>query len=601
MLQRSFNLGSLQEFDSCLQDAELHRQAAASRSVLIQFFVSDLEPSDVSGLYERIAARFPRAVVAGVTTAGEIHEGGVVRHRTVAVFSFFEQAEIVMHAYACQRGEESAVGVLLTEALLADRSVMPIKGLLLYATTGRMNAAGLLSGMQGKFGDAPLFGAGAAAYHNDKPAWVFANGTVYRDGAVMVAFRGRELEIRAYPYLGWEPLSRNMTVTEMGDPTLIRTLNGIPAADVYEKYLGICDTDRFFEHMLEFPLMVDRQNSLLARVPIRREADGSLRLVADVRVGEEVRLAYGNPKHIVIRTTDIERKTGGFRPEGMLLFSCYCRRIYLQEAVNMETMAFQELASSSGLYTYGEFYGQGDNLQLHNATMIAVGMREGAVSVQKPGAAEETIELPETKQMEVTSRLARFIGVVVGELELANAELREMMQTDSLTGLFNRGEMDKLLRQGLGEMEDGDELSVILLDVDRFKAINDTYGHLAGDEVLQQTARILYRHTGDRGAAGRWGGEEFLLILRGAGSDEAVRIAERIRRDLEAGDFGAIKRVTASFGVTEALPGEETRQIFKRADEALYAAKHGGRNRVIAYGKEHRRSSGTDLQPESRE
>lgn len=589
MIQRSFNLGSLQEIDSCLGDAELHRQAAISRSVLIQFFVSDLEPSDVPDLYERISARFPQAIVAGVTTAGEIYEGGFIQHRTVAVFSFFEQAELTMQAYTCHRGEEASVGLRLTEELLADGSLMPIKGLLLYATTGMMNAAGLLSGMQGKFGQAPLFGAGAAAYRNDKQAWVFANGTVYRDGAVIVAFRGRELQVQAYPYLGWEPLSRVMTITEIGDPTLIRTLDGIPAADVYEKYLGICDSERFFEHMLEFPLMIDRQGSLLARVPILREAGGSLRLVADVQAGEEVRLAYGNPKHIVIGRTDIERKMGDFRPEGFLLFSCYCRRIYLQEAVNMETTAFQQFASSSGMYTYGEFYGQGDNLQLHNATMIAVGMREGVSPMQTPSRAEASIQLPENKQMEVTSRLARFIGVVVDELEHANSELREMMQTDSLTGLFNRSKMDNLLQQRLDEIADGDELSVVLLDVDRFKAINDTYGHLAGDEVLQKTARILRRHMDGRGDSGRWGGEEFLLILHRVGSDEAVRIAERIRRDLELEDFGAIQHVTASFGVTVAMPGEETRQIFKRADDALYAAKHSGRNCVVAYGKEKQR------------
>ncbi|OWR28323.1 hypothetical protein CDO73_18785 [Saccharibacillus sp. O23] len=585
MFQRSFNLGSLQEIDSCLEDAELHRQAALSRSILIQFFASDLEPSEVPGLHERISASFPQAVVVGVTTAGEIHEGGVIQHRTVAVFSFFRQADAVMHACACRRGEEESVGLRLAEELLADGSLMPIKGLLLYATTGRMNAAGLLGGLQGKFGDAPLFGAGAAAYHNAEQAWVFANGTVYRDGAAIIAFRGSELEIRVHPYLGWEPLSRGMTITEIGDPTLIRTLDGIPAADVYEKYLGICGTERFFEHMLEFPLMVDRQGSLLARVPILREPDGSLRLVADVRVGEEVRLSYGNPKHIVIETSDIERKMGDFRPEGLLLFSCYCRRIYLQEAADRETAAFQKFASSSGLYTYGEFYGQGDNLQLHNATMVAVGMREGASPPNITQSDEKSLALPETetKQMEMTSRLARFIGVVVGELEQANAELREIMQTDSLTGLFNRGQMDKLLRQRIGEMEEGDCLSVILLDVDRFKAINDTYGHLAGDEVLQQTAKILRRHADGREAAGRWGGEEFLLILPGIGSDEAVRIAERIRRDLESGDFGDIERVTASFGVTSAMPGEETRRIFKRADEALYAAKHGGRNRVVSF------------------
>ncbi len=568
----------------------MQQHADSSRSILIQLFVSDAQTLQLSGLYERVYARFPAAQVVGITTAGEIHEGGFVQHRTVVVFSFFKSSEVKLRSCICLRGEEQQAGVRLAEELLAEETDMPIKGLLLYAKTGRMNAAGLLSGMQGKFGDIPLFGAGAASYGNTGQAWVFANGEIYWDGAVAVAYQGNELEIEAYPFLGWEPLSRSMTITEIEHSTLIKTIDGIPAAEIYEKYLGICDNERFFEHMLEFPLMLDRQGSLLARVPILRKEGGALQLVADVEVGEQVRLAYGNPKHIVITIEDIERRMEGFRPEGLLLFSCYCQQIYLHEAVNLETMAFQHFASASGLYTYGEFYGQGNNLQLHNASMIAVGMREGRGRQEIIRAVEDPVFIPETKQMEVTSRLARFIGVVVEELEHANLELHERMQTDSLTGLFNRGKMDRLLKQEIDQMAEADRLSVVLLDIDFFKQINDTYGHLAGDEVLQQTAQILRRHTdtGAKGAAGRWGGEEFLLIFPHLSAEEAVQIAEQVRRELELADFGEAK-VTASFGVTVAVPGEGTRQIFKRVDDALYAAKRGGRNCVRVYELENNR------------
>ncbi|NGZ77776.1 sensor domain-containing diguanylate cyclase [Saccharibacillus alkalitolerans] len=580
MIQLSFNLGSLTEAHACLENDELQTRASCSRSVLVQFFASSLDPKVAVPLAERIHSLFPQAVVTGITTSGEIYEGEVVLGRTIAVFSFFETTELIPVAFPCRAGEEEETGRRLAAEILEDREVGGVKGILLYATTQRMDGAGLLVGMREALDGIPVFGAGAGSYVNNGEAWIFACGRVYENGVAAVAFRGPDLEIEIHPYLGWEPLSRGMTVTGIEEPTLITTLDGIPAAEVYEKYLSIPNDESFFENMLEFPLMLQRGGSMLARVPISRGENGSLRLAADVRVGEQIRLGYGNPKHIVIDAYDIQEKIGAFQPQGILLYSCYCRQIYLQDAVNLETRAFQKFAPASGIYTYGEFHGQGEGLQLHNATMIAVGMREGGKKEAALPRIEERIGQRDTKQMEMTSRLARFVGAVVEEWESVNRELQEMMQTDSLTGLYNRRKMDELLNDAI--KENGGKLAIILLDIDRFKRINDECGHLCGDAVLQRAAKILRLHEGENGTAGRWGGEEFLLLLRHTGLEEAEALAERIRADMERTDFGKAGRVTGSFGVTAAEPGEGTRQIFKRADEALYAAKHGGRNRVVA-------------------
>ena len=120
-----------------------------------------------------------------------------------------------------------------------------------------------------------------------------------------------------------------------------------------------------------------------------------------------------------------------------------------------------------------------------------------------------------------------------------------------------------------------------MLDLDDFKKINDTYGHDVGDRVLTETSKVLRAHVRQGDTVGRWGGEEFLLILPNAERQAATRIAERIRKaitELELLPDGKI--VTASFGVAQAAPGEAFADFYRRVDAALYDAKHGGKNCV---------------------
>lgn len=582
MFQTLFNFAGMEQFGACLKDPELLAHARRSRSVLIQFFASALDPAVSEPLHAEICRCFPGAIVTGITTSGEIYEGQFVFHRTVVVFSFFETSELHLLSEPCRKGEEAEVGRRLGLAIAERVGSSSVKGLLLYATSQRMDGAELLGGMRGSLGSVPVFGAGAASYDNNGASWVMAGGKTYWDGAAVVAFSGDELEIKVRDYMGWEPLSRKMTVTEIGDPKWIKTLDGVPAAEVYEKYLGIRNDENFFQHMLEFPLILQRGDKLVARVPVSRGQNDSLHVAADVRVGEQVRLGYGTPHHIMIAPEDIRNDLGGFEPQGIMLFSCYCRQVYLQEAVNLETKAFQQFAPAAGMYTYGEFYGQGEEVQMHNASLVAVAMREGRQTESSAALPESSDRPTGTKQMEMTSRLAKFVGVVVGELEQANREMQQLMQTDRLTGLHNRGKMEDLLSGAMQRAESGEEaFALILLDLDRFKDINDTHGHLSGDAVLRRTAQLLQGHAGGTVAAGRWGGEEFLILIRAADAQQAGRLAEQIRAELEQTDFQEAGTVTASFGVTASAAGEPVRQLFKRVDDALYAAKRGGRNRVV--------------------
>lgn len=156
-----------------------------------------------------------------------------------------------------------------------------------------------------------------------------------------------------------------------------------------------------------------------------------------------------------------------------------------------------------------------------------------------------------------------------------------MANTDSLTGLNNRKFVDSLFRhEAIRASRNATPISIMLLDVDRFKAINDNYGHQTGDLVLKRVATTLKTSLRAVDTVGRWGGEEFLLVCPDTALDSAVDLAEKVRHQIELLHFERGIRVTVSVGVAQYIKGERTEKTIARADGCLYLAKMNGRNRV---------------------
>ncbi|MCK2183800.1 diguanylate cyclase [Halomonas getboli] len=192
-------------------------------------------------------------------------------------------------------------------------------------------------------------------------------------------------------------------------------------------------------------------------------------------------------------------------------------------------------------------------------------------------------------------QIPRELANVADAFNLMTKRIREqedtlelMTITDGLTGLYNRRGLDHLLSEEMRRAEqDGTPLSLIIGDIDHFKAFNDTHGHQAGDEALRCVGRTLAENLREVDKACRFGGEEFVIILPGCCAQDARQAAERLRRAVEAKvlslDGAKTAQVTISLGVaTSPGVGGTTEILLKRADSALYQAKEQGRNRVIA-------------------
>lgn len=178
-------------------------------------------------------------------------------------------------------------------------------------------------------------------------------------------------------------------------------------------------------------------------------------------------------------------------------------------------------------------------------------------------------------------RLNREIADAHRDLAVKTRELEKLSITDSLTGVYNRMKIERILDNEILRVNRSREpLSIILLDIDNFKGVNDEYGHQAGDMVLQRMSALLQDNIRRTDSLGRWGGEEFMVVCPHTDYKGAWNVAEKLRLKIMCADFGEVGKITGSFGVSEFVPGEHEDALLRRADDALYKAKNGGRNRT---------------------
>ena len=177
--------------------------------------------------------------------------------------------------------------------------------------------------------------------------------------------------------------------------------------------------------------------------------------------------------------------------------------------------------------------------------------------------------------------LIREVTLRTAELREAHEKLAKLAMTDTLTGVVNRLGLDQAFKAEMAQAEiDQRPLAVILTDIDLFKSVNDSHGHLVGDMLLQEFTAVLRRGVRATDVLGRWGGEEFLILCPQTDLEQALRLAERLRAAVQAHGFSVVGTKTSSFGVAALRAGETTDQLMRRTDDALYRAKREGRNRV---------------------
>lgn len=237
--------------------------------------------------------------------------------------------------------------------------------------------------------------------------------------------------------------------------------------------------------------------------------------------------------------------------------------------------------------------------KIETMTRHAAAVREGHLDVELVNGSGDELGVLAGAFNAMTARVRDLVDTLEEKVRLRTQELAEtnrmldaknqqlamLSLTDRLTGLCNRRKLDQALAaEWRRARRYGTRFSVIMVDLDHFKNVNDTYGHAVGDMVLVHAADILLSRSRETDTVGRWGGEEFLVVCPQTGGVDAVRMAEDLRQEFEQTDMAGIGRMTASFGLAEYVGDNEPGHLVGRADVAMYRAKKLGRNRVEVAG-----------------
>ena len=430
-----------------------------------------------------------------------------------------------------------------------------------------------------------VFGAFVDAASMNTHGYIIADDAEMQVGVLALVFHGKSLEVHVARNFGWNALGREIVATRV-DGCTIKELDGDVPLKVYERYFGIKGDGDFSTDAALFPLCFEEEDgSVSARVPIKiEEESGDLTFGIPIQQGTKFRLAYGDPYGILSKAAENARDMSAFSPQAILGASCVGHYLLLGEDVATEMTPCADFPSSV-VFAFGEVRRVGRRISPANLNVLLVGLKEDPGYVKNIHLQTKRVaHLSYNRKM--LAFMSHFIRVSEEELHTANQRLTQLASRDALTNLLNRREMERLLKEAVAEaQEHKTPLSVILMDIDHFKGVNDTYGHDMGDKVLLTVADAISHTIRGSDAGCRWGGDEFFIILQGASLSVAGRVGERIRRTVEAAEMPFGQHVTVSVGAAAFGPERDNElQLFKNADEALYQAKKAGRNVAYALG-----------------
>ena len=566
MYRNTYTLQDIAELSGCIKAfQEAHPTPAPYLSISI--FTHWNDPALIQAMTDGLSKAFPRAAIAGLTTAGGIEDGQMNTGKTILSFMAFDESPVEVLHYNMK--DLRAVEILETQL------------------TG--NVEPFLDAISALPPSVAIFGGGADTDDLNQPSYIFDKEAIMNEGFVIMLFRGT-VKVLTRSVLGWQPLGRQVTITAMDGNMVIKELDHI-AVNFYEKYLKIDPSVDFDKKTLSFSLVVEKDGVELVRLPMSCRKDGSLVFNIALHVGDKLRMAYGDPNEIINGSRRVLGRIRDFGPQGMLLFSCVVRRYYLKDDVNQILSAYERITPAAGGYTRGEIDRIEGHVYTMNMNLVSAAFREETKDHKRtiaditgdPSHMENDPALNLDDSLSTVQRLASFITVTSKELSDAYQKLAFVAGHDSLTDLLNRGRIEWVLCHLIEDTNKTHHtFSAIMIDIDSFKHINDTYGHSVGDDVLIRLADIMKNGVRPTDYAGRWGGDEFVILLPDTDIDQSEKVADRMRRNFaEADILPDGKAVTASFGVTTSYEGETLESFYRRMDSALYTAKGAGKNQVI--------------------
>lgn len=579
MRQFQFSVDNNEFASSTLKRIRSWCDSHAASSVIVHSFIGDVDKDKVNEVIRTIQQELPFSIYLGCTSNGGILDGVLSNEQSIVAVTILEdvnsKAEVFQYTFDNNEGA-------IMDSFIEDVKARPwVKGIEMLISHNTFDIDIVTSRLSSLDPSIKIFGGAAFDndYTSDKLLCYSSAGEPSVNSIVFCLYGGDSLHINTSNVQGWKRLGRVYdAVINDEDPYVIDKIGGRPAFELYSKYLNIKDDGNLIRNTLEFPLSFEYKGNQIMRVPRYMTQEGGLGLSTKGIIDSKIGLSYGDPWTIL---SDINRNglsLSNFAPEVIFLFSCGSRKVFWGGlTANNETEGFQSLAPTFGFYTSEEFLRHNEELLHHNVTLVVVGMREGEAHGEKKSFTMSNFL--NDGPMSLVSRLATFIDVTAHEIYEANQKLRLLSRTDQMTGLYNRTEISSRIKLS----NEGGDLSLIMIDIDDFKHVNDTFGHKEGDNVilaLADTMKSVINSKWPSGSIGRWGGEEFMILLPNCKEDEAYNIAESIRQTFETISFEISGSQTISLGVTTKKHDVSSDILCSTVDKSLYTSKGNGKNRT---------------------
>lgn len=544
-------------------------------SVLIQVFAATTDQDKVSQLLVLIAKRLPDAVVIGASSDGTIDQGVLHPHggSILIAVTGFDKTHIKL-AVTDDVSSSFQSGIDITKSICTDKT----KVLIAFSEASSINGEEFLEGVF-SVNDHVIISGGVASTPTFSDTYIIAGQKIFNTGAVAVSLNSDCLKAFRDHSFGWQTIGKEMTITE-AEHNCVRSIDNKTPCEVFKHYLG----DEVINAMpgvgSAFPLMVKRNNTYIARGIIALSGEHFI-VSGNVKENDKVYIGYGNPYNIahqnqltdsILNSIDV--------PE--VIFSYYCegRRLFIPDnMVDFELEALGRISPVCGLFTLGEFYTEQNYLLLNfSSTLLALSEQEKKSTIKR---SDVKVEPPQNVFGVVSEGLFHLIDTRTRELE-------QQAYHDELTGLPNRAFFYEMLSMAIHRANEKNEtLSILFLDIDNFRKVNDTHGHNTGDRLLVKIAGKLKDKLEPDDILARYGGDEFLVIRSEEnGIDQIKELSSNllsIFNDPISIDDRPFS-LGASIGISiYPCDGKDQETLIKYADTAMYEVKFSGKNNFAFY------------------
>jgi len=446
MLKKTIEYLNIEQLENSL---DLYKQRLLERfsydqlSMYIQIFSTELEEQSVRPIWESVEKIFPGKPWFGHSTAGNVSNCEITSDMSVAI-TVFEEPTTKFKMLQYSMGSQETADIAADIIAECEQNEW-VKAVEFYRTINSESPSVFSEKFDCLREEIQMYG-GIVCSRNvtSTDSCVFSSvGGFDTTGLIVLLFGGEDFHVNSFKVSGWQPIGRNFVVTKAEGSTIYE-LDGMPAYNVYKKYLKIENDENLFVNALEFPLMYEYNGVKIVRAPAAGNADGSLVMSADVKVGSIVRLSYGEPVTIMNAVTEAARELFDFKPDLLHIFYCTARKVFWgMNEPTTEIHPFRYVKGSTGFFSHGEFLREKGTLNQNSVTLVIAAMREGE---GKRGRAGELFDDNSVNtKLPLASRMATFIHEMAFELETLNSELQiynehlqDVARTDVLTGLENR-------------------------------------------------------------------------------------------------------------------------------------------------------------------